>query len=120
MSDHRTAHRNLTDSDETFSRRHSAREPSQRGKRRIYSESLSALNEAYVTQTLRLIELETAGINNMNRIDRLLRRLAAVRTAPVTPIEEAHHTGAAPNVVNLTEPLPPNLKSRKAPRQACR
>ncbi len=103
MSDHHTAHRNLTDTDETFSRRHSARDPLQRGKRPIYLESLSALNEAYITQTLRLIELETAAINNMNRIDRLLRRLAAVRTAPVTPLEEAHHAGTSPNVVNLTE-----------------
>ena len=37
--------------------------------------SLCGLNEAYVTQTLRLIELEVAATRNMNMIDRFMQRM---------------------------------------------
>ena len=71
-----TAHRTSQDRGEARSRRHPPRASAYRKKLRIYSESLSGLNEDYVAQTLRLIALDAAAITNMNMIDSFMQRLA--------------------------------------------
>lgn len=83
MSDLGTRQRDLQAAGERSSRRHPLlRASTHRRKLRIYSESLSGLNEDYVAQTLRLVALDMAANTNMNMIDRFMQRLAPMEFEP--------------------------------------